>query len=64
MEPIFSFYLTKNEKKGSKITFGGYNLKYAKKGSKIKWINIDKENTNFWSLPMTNSLKFGQKDKN
>jgi hypothetical protein len=31
MDPVFSFYLSKNGASGSKITFGGYNTaKFAK----------------------------------
>jgi len=38
--------LTKNEKPGSILTFGGYNVeKFAKEGLKesdVKWFDIDK----------------------
>jgi hypothetical protein len=45
IDPVFSFYMTKNENQGSKITFGGYDVsKYAKSGSSEKdvaWLDID-----------------------
>lgn len=64
MDPIFSFYLTKNGASGSKITFGGYNAeKYGKAGKDIKWLAIDAEIDNYWSLSMDQTVSFGQ-DKN
>ena len=68
MNPIFSFYLTKNANPGSKITFGGYDVsKYAKNGlaeKDIMWIDIDQENMNYWSLPMNgDQIRFGKDDK-
>ena len=64
INPIFSLYLTKNQKSGSKILFGGYDVKkYGKEDSSesdIKWISLDTENMNFWSLPMGKSqIKMG-----
>jgi len=48
--------LTKNEKPGSILTFGGYNVeKFAKEGLKesdVKWFEIDKQNMQYWSIPM------------
>jgi len=45
IDPVFSFYLTKKENAGSKITFGGYDLaKYSKTGlgeKDVAWIDID-----------------------
>lgn len=35
-EPQFSFYLSSSEQEKGKMIFGGYNLKYAKKGSTEK----------------------------
>jgi len=56
IDPVFSFYLTKNEKPGSTLTFGGYNIdKFAKDGLKesdVKWFDSDKENMQYWSIPM------------
>jgi len=61
MDPIFSFYLSKNGKSGSKVTFGGYNAeKYAKAGKDIRWLDTDAENNNYWSLPMEPSVSFGE----
>lgn len=61
MDPIFSFYLTKNGASGSKVTFGGYNAeKYGKPGKDIRWLATDPENNNYWSLPMEPSVSFGE----
>ena len=61
MDPIFSFYLSKNGASGSKVTFGGYNAeKYAKEGKDIRWLETDPENNNYWSLPMEPSISFGE----
>jgi hypothetical protein len=60
ISPIFSFYLTANGGEGSALTFGGYDVeKFAKKGSKLRWIPIDAENSNFWSLAMASEIKMG-----
>ena len=61
MDPIFSFYLSKNGQDGSKITFGGYNTqKFAKEGKEVKWLETDQENNNYWSLPMDPTISFGE----
>ena len=56
IDTVFSFFLTKNEKPGSILTFGGYNVeKFAKEGLKesdVKWFDIDKQNMQYWSIPM------------
>lgn len=40
IDPIFSFYMTKNGAPGSILTFGGYDEKKYSLGE-IKWIDID-----------------------
>jgi len=65
MDPIFSFYLSKNGKDGSKITFGGYNTeKYAKAGKEVRWLETDQENNNYWSLPLQPTISFGEAQNN
>jgi hypothetical protein len=52
--------MTANGGEGSALTFGGYDVeKFAKKGSKLRWIPIDAENSNFWSLAMASEIKMG-----
>jgi hypothetical protein len=51
MDPIFSFYLTKNGKEGSFLTMGGYDVNRFGKGE-LNWLNIDPDNKNFWAIPM------------
>lgn len=64
MDPIFSFYLSKNGKDGSKITFGGYNTeKFAKEGKEVRWLETDQDNNNYWSLPMDQTISFGEDTK-
>lgn len=45
-DPYFSLYLSNEEEEKGKLIFGGYDLKYAKKGAKDKDI--------FWATTSSN----------
>jgi hypothetical protein len=64
VDPVFSFYLTKNGAPGSKITFGGYDAeRFGQAGAQVKWVDIDASNMNYWSLPMNgNQIRFGEEE--
>ena len=51
-EPMFSFYLTNDEKSKGKMIFGGYDLKWAKPNSEKKDIFWMKQsgNTSYWAV--------------
>ena len=59
-DPVFSFYLSSDEKAKGKMIFGGYNLNYAKSGSSDKDIFWAKQSGNpyYWGLN-SDSVKFG-----
>jgi hypothetical protein len=35
--------------------------KFAKPGAEMKWMAMDAENNNYWSLPLSNEIKLGEK---
>lgn len=60
-QKLFSFYITKGEE-SSRVTFGGYDLKYAAASSKDENATVtwnDLTNVNYWSLNLVD-VKVGQ----
>ena len=50
---------SQDEFKSANALLGSDVEKFAKKGSKLRWIPIDVENSNFWSLAMASEIKMG-----
>ena len=52
---MFSFYLTnymdKLQRQGSRLLFGGYDMKYAQPGAKIRWAPLI--STDYWMVKMS-----------
>ena len=61
-EPVFSFYLSNDEKVKGKMVFGGIDTKYFKKGlaeKDIQWFGVS-ENKYYWAVN-SKDVKYGPK---
>ena len=45
---MFSFYISNDYSHDSKVTFGGYDMKYAGNNETLTWNDL--VNTHYWSL--------------